>query len=222
MKPLVGTGRLVTFEGGEGSGKSTQVALLASWLGSRGVRVVTARDPGRTGVGEAIRHVLLDPASGPMAAETELLLYLAARAQLVRELVEPALAAGAVVLLDRFDDSSFAYQGGGRGIPEGLLAPANELATGGLRADLTVLIDLASDEGRRRRGSDASRGAEDRIEREEAGFHERVRDAYRRRAAAEPARFLVVDGRESTDIVHDRVRRRVLALLEPGPWGGTP
>jgi dTMP kinase len=212
-------GRLVTFEGGEGSGKSTQVALLAGWLESRGTPVTVARDPGTTGVGEAIRRLLLDPASAPMAAETELLLYAAARAQLVREVVEPALARGRVVLLDRFADSSFAYQGAGRGIPEDRLAAVSGFATGGIRPDLTVLLDVAAEEGRLRRSADGRRGPDDRIEREDPGFHERVRKAFRRRAAAEPSRFLVVDGRESTNSLHERVRERVGVLLATSGQG---
>ena len=215
-------GRLVTFEGGEGSGKSTQVSLLARWLESRGVRVSTARDPGTTAVGEAIRRLLLDPASAPMAAEAELLLYAAARAQLVREVVEPSLAAGGVVLLDRFTDSSWAYQGAGRGIGGAALDAVMAIATEGLAPDLTVLLDLGAEEGRRRRGSDALRGPDDRIEREDAGFHERVREAFRGRAAAEPERFLVVDGRQPTNRIHERVRERVRALLDLAPGEGAP
>lgn len=214
-------GRLVTFEGGESSGKSTQVAMLAAWLQSRGVPVTVARDPGTTPLGESVRRLLLDPAADPMAPETELLLYAAARAQLVQEVVEPALAAGRVVLLDRFTDSSFAYQGAGRGIPEERVAAVVEFATGGREPDLTVLLDVEAEEGRRRRSADAGRGPDDRIEREDAGFHDRVRRAYRMRAKAERERFLVVDGRESTDSLHERVRERVRALLE-APGIGAP
>ena len=208
-------GLLITFEGGEGSGKSTQVGLLANWLEERGVGVVTAREPGGTRVAEAIRALLLDRASSPMEPVTELLLYVAARAQLVHEVVQPALAAGKVVLLDRYEDSTYAYQGGGRGIPETDLHRVNELATGGLRADLTVLIDLAHGEGRRRRRADPARGTDDRLEGEGRGFHERVRQAYLARAAADPPRYLVVDGRQSPETLHGEVRRRVEALLEP-------
>lgn len=210
-----GPGVLITFEGGEGSGKSTQIALLAHWLAARGVAVTAGRDPGTTLVGEAVRRVLLDPASRPMDAWAELLLYLAARAQLVRELVEPALARGEVVLLDRYEDSTFAYQGGGRGLPEERLRELNRAATGGRRPDLTVLLDLEWEEGRRRREGAAGPGAADRMEREGRGFHERVRESYRALATAEPQRFLVLDGRDSPTTLHGEVRRRVVALLQP-------
>jgi dTMP kinase len=215
-------GLFVTFEGGEGSGKSTQVGLLAEWLARRGVEVVTSRDPGGTPVAEAIRELLLDPVSAPMAATTELLLYVAARAQLVREVIEPAVESGKVVLLDRYDDSTFAYQGAGRGIGADDVRRVNELATRGLKPDLTVLIDLGAEEGRRRRRADSARPAEDRMEGEEPRFHERVRDAFRRRAAAEPERFLVVDGRQSATTIQAEVRRRVQALLGPEDPQGLP
>lgn len=213
-------GLLITFEGGEGSGKSTQVRLLAEWLAGRGLAVVSAREPGTTPVGEAIRHVVLDPGSSPMSPVTELLLYEAARAEIVVRVVEPALAAGKIVLLDRYEDSTFAYQGGGRGIPLGDVQAVNEVATGGLRPDLTVLIDLPAAEGRRRREADAGRGAPDRLEREAADFHRRVRDAYHARAAADPRRFLVVDGQGSPTTIQNEVRERVLALLEPAAARG--
>jgi dTMP kinase len=203
---------LVVFEGGEGSGKSTQIGRLASWLEGRGVPVTVARDPGSTRVGQAVRSVLLDPASQPMDGRTELLLYAAARAQLVREALEPALAAGRVVLLDRYEDSTWAYQGGGRGVPAHELAAVNRVATGGLRPDLVVLLDLPPEEGLRRAAAD--RGA-DRLEGESAAFHGRVRDVYRARAAADPSRWLVLDGRRPADDLERDIRRRVTALLEP-------
>jgi dTMP kinase len=208
-------GWLIAFEGGEGSGKSTQARLLAEWLEGRGIPVVAARDPGGTRVSEAIRQVLLDPASHAMAPLTELLLYAAARAQLVQEVVAPALAQGKVVLLDRFEDSTFAYQGGGRQLPDPAVRRANELATGGLRPDLVVLLDLPAEEGRRRRRADRSRPAEDRMEREAPEFYARVHESYRARAAAEPDRFWVVDGRGSPTTIQEQVRRRVLALIAP-------
>jgi dTMP kinase len=206
---------LIAFEGGEGSGKSTQVRLLALWLGERGIPVVASREPGGTGVSEAIRRVLLDPASRPMAPETELLLYAAARAQLVREVIEPALALGKVVLLDRFEDSTFAYQGGARAVGEADVGRANALATGGRRPDLVVLLDLPAEEGRRRRRGDATREGDDRMESEALEFHDRVLSTYRARAAAEPERFFVVDGWGSPTTIQEQVRRRVLALIAP-------
>lgn len=208
-----GRGRLIVFEGGEASGKSLQVRLLAEWLAQRGVPVLTARDPGGTAVSEAIRRVLLDPGSRPMAPESELLLYAAARAQLVREVVEPALAEGKVVLLDRFEDSTFAYQGGARRLADELVRGANAVATGGLAPDLVVLLDLPVEEGRRRRRADPSRTGDDRMERESAEFHDRVRETYRARAVAAADRYLVVDGQGSPTTIQEQVRRRVLALI---------
>lgn len=203
----------VVFEGGEGSGKSTQIGRLAEWLRGRGVSVTVARDPGTTRVGQAIRRVLLDPGSQPMDADTELLLYAAARAQLVRETLRPALAAGGVVLLDRYEDSTWAYQGGGRGVSPAKLASVNDLATGGLRPDLVVLLDLAPEEGLRR--ADVERGAVDRMEGESPAFHARVREAYRSRAAADPGRWLVLDASRPADLLEHDIRQRVKALLEP-------
>jgi dTMP kinase len=150
-----------------------------------------------------------------MAPETELLLYAAARAQLVREVVEPALAEGKVVLLDRFEDSTFAYQGGARVLAESDVERANRIATGGRRPDLVILLDLPPEEGRRRRHGDATRGGDDRMEGEGAAFHERVLETYRERARREPDRFFVVDGRGSPTTIQEHVRRRVLALIAP-------
>jgi dTMP kinase len=164
--------------------------------------------------------VLLDPGSQPMDGRTELLLYAAARAQLVRETLEPALAAGRVVLLDRYEDSTWAYQGGGRGVPAAELAAVNEVATGGLRPDLVVLLDLAPEVGLRRAG--AARGAADRLEGEDPAFHARVREIYRSRAAADPGRWLVLDGRRPADDLEHDIRRRVSALLDSRTPTSTP
>lgn len=206
-------GRLIALEGGEGCGKSTQAALLRGWLEAHRVATLGARDPGGTPVAEAIRGLLLDPGWAPIAPVTELLLYAAARAQLVREVLEPALAAGRVVVLDRYEDSTYAYQGAGRGLPEPVVRAANDLATGGLRPDLVVVLDLAPAEGRRRHAVDPGRLGSDRMEREDAAFHERVREAYRTRAAAEPARYLVLDAGGPPDDIQRRVRDRVAAIL---------
>ncbi|MBA2565974.1 MAG: dTMP kinase [Gemmatimonadetes bacterium] len=207
-------GVFVTFEGGEGSGKSTQVSLLGPWLRERGVPVLSARDPGSTPLGEAVRRLLLDARAAPVAPQSELLLYAAARAQLVHEIVQPALGAGRVVLLDRYEDSTYAYQGAGRGLGEEAVSRANEVATGGLRPDLVVLLDVTPDEGLRRRWAAVGSAGGDRMEREEEGFHQRVRAAYLARADAEPARFLLLDGRRAADTIHHEVRARVLALVQ--------
>jgi dTMP kinase len=183
-------GRLVTLEGGEGAGKSTVVAALAARLRERGIALRQAREPGGTVIGEAIRGVLLDPSLRGLCAETELLLMFAARAQLVRELIEPALARGEWVLCDRFSDASFAYQGGGRGLDPALISELERWAAG-LKPDLTLLLDLPVADGlarARARGGDG-----DRIEQEPETFFERVRNAYRARAAREPERWRVLD-----------------------------
>lgn len=191
------TGRLITLEGGEGAGKSTAMAHLAARIVARGVELVQVREPGGTATGEAIRKVLLDPAHAGLCAETELLLMFASRAQLVRETIRPALARGAVVLSDRFTDASFAYQGGGRGIDAGRIAELERWACG-IKPDLSLLLDLPIDQGlARARG----RGPADRIENESDGFFERVRSAYRRRAAEEPARWRVIDASQPVEQV---------------------
>ena len=191
-------GRLITLEGGEGAGKSTVIAALAATLRERGIAFRQSREPGGTPAGEAIRTVLLDPALRGLCAESELLLMFASRAQLVREVIEPALAAGEWVLCDRFTDASYAYQGGGRGLDAALIADLERWAAR-LRPDLTFLLDVPVDTGLQRA---RSRGGEfDRIEREQADFFERVRGAYRERAAAEPARWRVIDATQPVDAV---------------------
>jgi dTMP kinase len=192
---------LVTIEGGEGAGKSTVREAVARRLAARGYEVVQTREPGGTAAGEAIRAVLLDPAQ-TLAAETELLLMFASRAQLVRELVLPALARGAAVLSDRFTDASFAYQGGGRGLDMGRIAELERWAVG-IRPDLTLLLDVGVDIGLARA---RSRGTEpDRIEREQLAFFERVRAVYLARAAREPRRFLLIDAGVDAAAVVDAV-----------------
>ena len=183
-------GKLITLEGGEGAGKSTLLAGLQKHLRAQGVELVQTREPGGTPLGEAVRAIVLDPAHRDMCAEAELLLMFASRAQLVRECIEPALAAGQWVLCDRFTDASYAYQGGGRGVPNERIATLEQWATGGLTPDLTLLLDLPVATGRARA---AGRGEADRIEVEGDTFFERVRAAYRARAAAEPTRFRLID-----------------------------
>ena len=203
-------GVLVTIEGGEGAGKSTVRQAVHELLASRGFEVVSTREPGGTVAGEAIRSLLLDPA-GRLAAETELLLMFASRAQLVREVVMPALARGAAVLADRFTDASFAYQGGGRGIPMGTIAELERWAAV-VRPDLTFLLDVDVGVGLARA---RSRGAQpDRIESEEVGFFERVRATYLARAAAEPRRFHRVDASQTPDAVRADVTAALTRWLD--------
>jgi dTMP kinase len=183
------SGRLITLEGGEGAGKSTVLDAVRKRLESRGIDVVVTREPGGTVLGEAVRAIVLDPARRDLCAESELLLMFAARAQLVRELIRPALEAGRWVLSDRFTDASYAYQGGGRGQPEARIAELERWAAV-LKPDLTLLLDLPIVDGLARIGN---RGEADRIELESRDFFERARKTYRARAAAEPARFRVID-----------------------------
>jgi len=195
-------GLFVTFEGGEGSGKSTQVARLAARLRAMGLDPLVAREPGGTPVGEGIRALLLDHERRPTAM-TEALLMVAARAQLSATVLRPALDAGRLVLCDRFGDSTLAYQGGGRGIDHALLLELNRAATGGLAPALTLLFDVPVGVGLERRHGSA--GATNRLDREPAEFHERVRARYLELAAAEPGRWRVLDATLGEDEIEARV-----------------
>lgn len=205
------TGKLITLEGGEGAGKSTVLDALRKRLAAHGIDVVVTREPGGTAAGEAIRTLLLDPQRhGGLCAEAELLLMFASRAQLVREIVRPALAAGRWVLSDRFTDASFAYQGGGRAQPDERIADLESWAAAGLTPDLTLLLDLPVAAGlARARG----RGPADRMEMEGNDFFERVRATYRARAAREPGRFRVIDASAPLDAVLAEVDRALAAFL---------
>lgn len=183
-------GRFISLEGGEGAGKSTLLGGLRDYLHQHGVQLLQVREPGGTALGEAIRSLVLDPAHAALCAESELLLMFASRAQLVRERIQPALDAGQWVLCDRYVDASYAYQGGGRGQPIERIAELERWACDGVRPDLTLLLDLPVSTGRARA---AGRGAADRIETEADAFFERIRQAYRDRAQAEPQRFRVID-----------------------------
>ena len=203
-------GKFISLEGGEGAGKSTLLAGLREHIERRGIALVQTREPGGTAVGEAVRAIVLDPALHGLAAETELLLMFASRAQLVREVIEPALSTGQWVLCDRFADASYAYQGGGRGQPTPRIAELERWACAGVKPDLTLLLDLPVATGRARA---AGRGAADRIEVEADAFFERVRASYRERAAAEPERFRVIDASQSPAAVLRAATRALAALL---------
>ncbi|WP_374601615.1 dTMP kinase [Arenimonas sp.] len=192
-------GLFISLEGGEGAGKSTVLAALREVLAEGGREVVCTREPGGTPEGEAIRELLLAPGRD-LVPEAELLLMFAARAQLVRRVIRPALERGAAVLADRFTDASFAYQGGGRGLDTGHIAELERWAAG-LRPDLTFLLDVGVAQGLERA---RSRGGEpDRIESEHEDFFERVRRTYLARAAAEPERFRVIDASLPANAVRD-------------------
>jgi dTMP kinase len=197
----------ITFEGPDGSGKTSQIGMLADHLRARGFTVVTTREPGGTAIGDQIRACLHDVANTAMAAETELLLYSASRAQLVQEVIRPSLAAGHVVLCDRFADSSMAYQGYGRGLDREQLALLTAVATGGLQPDLTILLDIDVERGLARRATNHEEM--NRLDLETVAFHKRVRHGYYQLAAQEPDRWrVVVADREVTAVFAD-VRRVV-------------
>jgi dTMP kinase len=199
-------GLFLAFEGVEGSGKSTQVGQLAEWLRGRGLEVEVAREPGSTPLGERVRSLVLDQTDLGVPARSELFLMLAARAAFVEQVVRPALAGGRVVIADRFELSTLAYQGAGRGLPVEEVVRCNRFATGGLEPDATLLLDLPPEEGARRQ-ADAGKRL-DRVEREEADFHRRVAWGYRELAGS-IANVLRVDARGSVD----QVRGRVLEAL---------
>ncbi|HXT22565.1 MAG TPA: dTMP kinase [Thermoanaerobaculia bacterium] len=208
-------GRFITFEGLDGSGKSTQLRLAADWLREQGVDVVDTHEPGGTPLGGAVRGIFLDSRWGQMDGVVELLLVSASRRQHVLEVIEPALARGAWVLCDRFVDSSWAYQGSGRGIPAERVAMAESLATGGLLPELTLLFDLPAAAARKRGKSPkrAARGAVDRLDAEELAFYERVRRGFLDRAAADLGRFRIVDSSGDKDATKAAVRATLQPLL---------
>ena len=202
----MGRGVFITLEGADGCGKSTQAALVADALEARGREVVRLREPGSTAISEKIRALLLDPGNAEMAPECELLLYEASRAQLTRQVIEPALARGAAVLCDRYYDSTYAYQAGGRALGDNLVRRANLLGSCGIVPDRTLVLDLEPTLAYAR----ATSGGADRMEAEGLAFQERVRAAYLRLAKEEPGRVRLIDASGEKD----EVTARLLAELE--------
>lgn len=202
-------GVFVTFEGPEGSGKTTQLRLLADWLQRQGWDVLTTREPGGTRIGDRVRAILLDPQHTEMLPTTEILLFSAARAQVVGERILPHLRKGGVVLCDRYADSTMAYQGYGHGLDLGVLRTITEFATGGLVPDLTILLDVPVEVGLRRKAEGLG-GEWNRMEQKARAFHERVRAGYREMAALEPDRWLVLDATASIAEVQAAIRGRVM------------
>lgn len=199
----------ITFEGGDGSGKSTQAELLFKKLQTVGAPAVLTREPGGTPLGEHISDLLKWSKSVPMTPVAELLLFNTSRAQLVETVIKPALEKGMVVICDRFTDSTIAYQAYGRGIPLEIVETMNNVATGGLKPDLTILVDVPVSTGFRRKKDDKK----DRFEEENVAFHERVRKGYLRLAESEPKRFLVIDGAQSVDDIARLIWEWVRRLL---------
>lgn len=199
-------GLFITLEGGEGAGKTTSIAFVRAFLEKKGKKVLVTREPGGTPLGEKIRALLLEGRED-MHADTELLLMFAARTEHLARVVNPALVAGIDVVCDRFTDATYAYQGGGRGVPAARIAVLEEWVQQGLRPDLTLLLDLPVDQGLKRAGQ---RSAPDRFEREAREFFERVRQSYLAIAAREPQRVKVIDA--SKDLV--QVEQQLRAVLE--------
>jgi dTMP kinase len=210
------TGCFIALEGGEGAGKSTQAKRLQEWLTAEGYDVVLTREPGDTEVGKELRRIVLDPATGDISHRTEALLYAADKAEHVDSVVAPALARGAVVITDRYVDSTLAYQGAGRDLADLEVERIARWATADLRPNLTVVLDVPPEQG-------MSRFEErDRIEGESVEFHQRVRDMFLQLASGQPEHYLVVDARSSIDDIAAEIRARVEPLLHnarrgPGP-----
>lgn len=206
-------GYFIVLEGPEGSGKSTQARRLADTLESQGYRVVRTREPGGTAISERIRAIILDPDNYAILPETEALLYAASRAQLVGQVIRPALEDGAVVVCDRFVDSSLAYQVGGRGLGVADVEAIQWLATGGLRPDLRILLDLPVDVGLARRFADAAQV--NRLDAADRAFHERVRSCYLDLVARDPADWVVIDATAPVDEIASQI-----AVVVAGRLGG--
>lgn len=212
--PAPARGLFIVFEGGDGAGKSTQVRRTAQFLESRNARVLQTREPGGTQISEELRALVLEHGHGEVDARTEALMYAAARAAHVQQVILPALEAGTHVICDRFVDSSLAYQGVGRGLGIEEVASINRFATGGLVPDATVLLDISAADGRSRRIA-ASGGVEDsdRLESEPDDFHERIRQAFHDLAAQAPERYLVVDANQGIEELQRAITSHIEGLL---------
>jgi len=209
--------KFITFEGVEGSGKSTQVKLLGEYLIANNVPILLTQEPSGTPIGRKIGDILFNRGHQAMCPETELLLFCAARAQHVREVVQPALDEGKYVLCDRFSDATFAYQAAGRGLDPGFIKTVNDFCAGQLKPDLTLLFDLPVETGLQRAGR---RDAElqdpssaDRFEKEKLDFHNRVRQGYLNLRSADPGRFRVIDAARTVDMIAEDVRGHIMEFI---------
>ena len=205
-------GLFITFEGIDGCGKSTQLSLAARSLRERGLDVVVTREPGGTPIAEKIREILISPENSEMVNECELLLYLAARAQHVHQTIIPALEEGKIILCDRFQEATFAYQGFGRSFSLKLLKDLNAFATGSLNPDCTLIFDISEQVSRIR--LEAINKGKDRLEQNGIEFFKRIRNGYHELAKAEPSRIVLIYGERSISEVSDLVRSRIDALLQ--------
>jgi dTMP kinase len=207
-------GLFITLEGIDGSGKSTQRDLLAAELRRRGLDVVATREPGGTAIGEGIRQLMVSDATSHIAPPTELLLYVAARAQHVAELIRPALESGKTVISDRYTDSTVAFQGYGRGLDLNMIDELNTFATEGLKPDLTIVFDVETETARTRQGSRPIGGLLGAFDEQHSEFHQRMRDGYLKMAQREPSRIRIVDASGEVEETHSDVLALVLPLLE--------
>lgn len=203
MNNTIAKGQFITVEGTEGVGKSTNMAFIESWLKKAGKELVITREPGGTELGEKLRTVLLDAKEKAMCDDTELLLMFAARAQHLQQVIQPALDAGKWVLCDRFTDSTYAYQGGGRGIDMSRIAQLEQWVQGERRPDMTLILDLPIDIGLERAGK---RSTPDRFELEKHDFFNKVRDTFLARAAENPERYAVIDASPSISVVQQSIQ----------------
>lgn len=213
-------GQFITFEGIEGCGKTTQIRLLATALRHQGHDVIETREPGGCDIADQIRAVLLDAKNNRMTSPTELLLYAAARAQHVAEVIRPALDAGKTVLCDRFCDATLAYQGYGRQLDIDQITTLNAYACQGVRPDTTLLLDLPVEIGlgrARQRNEQHSGPNEDRFEQESLNFHQRIRQAYLQLADNEPQRFLIIDAQGNPQTVAERIASAMNTIIQPVP-----
>lgn len=201
---------LITFEGIEGSGKTTQIELLCDYLKKKGYSTIQTREPGGTLFGEALRAVLLQKGMEVLPL-SELLVFMAMRAQHVEEIILPALQDGKVVICDRFVDATYAYQGYGRKIDLGVIETLNRLVTKGIRPNLTILLNVSAERGLKRKAASATM---DRIEEENISFHQKIKKAYEKLAKEDPKRFFVVDGSLKIDAIHKVVREKVSNVLK--------
>ncbi|HUU58323.1 MAG TPA: dTMP kinase [Phycisphaerae bacterium] len=197
-------GRFLVVDGPDGAGKTTQVALLAEWLAEQGVAVTRVRDPGGTAIGDRIRSILLDNEHGGMSVECETMLYMASRAQLVAEVVRPAMAHGECILSDRYIAATVAYQGAG-GMDPAAVQTVAEIAVGGCRPELTIVLDLPAEQGLKRLTGDP-----DRMESKDLHFHQRVREMFLQQARDLPRRFAVVNATGTVEEVQQRIRETIL------------
>ena len=210
MNKIVTQGQFITVEGTEGVGKSTSMAFIEQWIKSSGKELIVTREPGGTALGEKLRDVLLDAKEQSMSDDTELLLMFAARAQHLHEVIQPALDAGKWVLCDRFTDSTYAYQGGGRGIDMSRISQLEQWVQGDRRPDMTIVLDLPVEEGLVRAGK---RSTPDRFELEKHEFFNKVRDTFLARASSNPERYKVVDASPSIEEVQQSIQAHLESMI---------